>query len=153
MTSILFEPLLTGPLLLALTRGPASIRAHLERYLADWNVGGLSRGIVSAARLVTALKWLFALGLLRRGNGALNAYARNHWSWGRRGEAWEFGPDRREVAVVTGGCSGFGYLISKGLAGEMMVVVLDISDCPADLANSTSMRTRPPALHLERRRG
>lgn len=141
MTSILLEPALTGPLLLALTRGPASIRAHLERYLADWNIGGLSRGVINAARLITALKWLFALGIVRRSNGALNAYARNHWTWGRRGEPWEFGSERKEVAIVTGGCSGFGYLISKGLAEKMMVVALDISDCPADLANSTFIKS------------
>lgn len=112
MASLLLEPAITGPLLLALTTGPASIRGHVERYAREWNVGGISAGILTVARLVTALKWLTALGLVSRANQLFNAYARNHWRWSRQGRAWEFGVERREVAVVTGGCSGYWHPFS-----------------------------------------
>lgn len=39
-----------------------------------------------------------------------------------------------EVAIVTGGCSGFGFLTVQGLASRLhKVIVLDVSDLPPEL--------------------
>ncbi|KAJ9649696.1 hypothetical protein H2199_000475 [Coniosporium tulheliwenetii] len=121
-----FEPILTGPLLLALTRGPPELRLRLLRAFPS---------LTNARRLpvlLRTLKWLFALGLAGKVNDRLNAWAQNHWQWRKQGAKWDFA-NQKEVAIVTGGCSGFGHLMVKGLAGKMKVVVLDVQDLPADL--------------------
>lgn len=82
--------------------------------------------------LLRTLKWLFALGLAGKVNDRLNAWAQNHWQWRKQGAKWDFA-NQKEIAIVTGGCSGFGHLMVKGLAGKMKVVVLDVQDLPADL--------------------
>lgn len=122
-----FEPFLVGPIILALTRGPPKLQQWLQR-----NIPSLYRDPRRLQRILTTLKWLFALGAVAKVNKRLNAFAKNHWCWQKQGVRWNFSTPT-EVAVVTGGCSGFGYLIVKGLAGKMKVVVLDVSDMPEDL--------------------
>lgn len=77
------------------------------------------------------LRTLAGFALVYGLNRTLNTIAKNHWQIRRQGIAWRF-PE--EVALVTGGCSGFGLLIAKGLAPKVKkVVVLDVSDPPDDL--------------------
>jgi all-trans-retinol dehydrogenase (NAD+) len=129
-----FEPTLTGPLLLILTRGPEKLRQPLQRLILR-----LFASNRSLAYVVKTLKWLFALGLAARVNDILTAWAMNHWRLRKQGVPWDFDSrTKKEIAVVTGGCSGFGYLTVKGLAGKMKVVILDVSDLPEDLKSCMS---------------
>jgi all-trans-retinol dehydrogenase (NAD+) len=122
------EPALTGPLLLALTRGPPWLQEYLLRPLA--------RTGVKPEQLIRSLKLLFALGVVGGANKFLNDLARNHWRLRKQGVPWDF-TSQRELCVVTGGCSGFGYLISKGLAAKTKLVVIDIQELPADLKDAS----------------
>lgn len=65
------EPALTGPLLLALTRGPPWLQEYLLR--------PLNKTRVQKDQLVKILKLLLALGVVRRTNNLLNKLALNHW--------------------------------------------------------------------------
>ena len=129
------EPTLTGPLLYVLTRGPEKLRQPLKDFLLRlFASDNHAKNLVRVAYLIKTLKWLFAIGLAARVNNLLTAWALNHWRVRKQGVNWDFDESRKtEVAIVTGGCSGFGYLIVKGLAPKMKVVVLDVSDLPEDL--------------------
>jgi all-trans-retinol dehydrogenase (NAD+) len=120
-----FEPTLTGPLLLILTRGPESLREPLQEFLLKpFASNRHDRNLVRAAYIVKTLKWLFALGLAARANDILTAWALNYWRFRKQGVSWSFDErTKKEVALVIGGCSGFGLLVTKGLAGKMKVVV------------------------------
>jgi hypothetical protein len=129
LTRVALEPIFTGPLLLALLRGRLSLHAQLL-YPLD------GQPCISVSTVLTTLKWLFGLGLARKVNAVLTAYAHNHWHVRKMGEPWDFDEDgKKEIAVVTGGCSGFGLLIAKGLSKNMRVVVLDVQDAPKEFEN------------------
>ena len=130
-----FEPVLTGPLLYLLTRGPEPYRQRVrDVLLRPISSADYSTNLVRAEYLIKTLKWFFALGLASRVNGVLSAWAANHWRWTKQGVPWDFDErTKKEIAVVTGGCSGFGLLISKGLAERCKVVVMDVQDLPEDL--------------------
>lgn len=121
-----FSPIFTGGLLYALTRAPDSVRgpliSRLRQYLSPESI----------ARIVTGLKWLLALGLVRNVNSAISAWAVNNFRFRseRRNYDWP-----RELAVVTGGSGGFGSLFAKDLAKHgIKVVVLDVTEgLPADM--------------------
>lgn len=122
------SPVITGALLFALTRAPASIKQPLLRHLNKY----LSPKAI--AWLITLLKWDFALGLTRSANSLLNAWSLNRFRIRSQRHKYDW---PREVAVVTGGSSGFGALISKDLANhEVKVVVLDVNALPDDMANN-----------------
>ena len=107
--NIPFSPAVTGALLYGLTKAPEQYRAklleRLGRYLSRQNI---DRG-------VTVLKWLFALGLARNVHVFLSEIAQNNFRL--RSERHRYVWDR-EIAVVTGACSGFGALMAKGLASK-----------------------------------
>lgn len=66
-------------------------------------------------------------------NRKLSDVALNNGRWTAWSEKKRWKWDE-EVAVVTGGCSGIGELIVKGLAGRgVRVVVLDINGLPGRL--------------------
>jgi len=45
-----------------------------------------------------------------------------------------------EIAIVTGGCSGFGYLTVQGLAPKLhKVIVLDVADLPPELERNRNV--------------
>lgn len=136
-----FEPTLTGPLLLILTQGPERLRQPLQQFLLKpFASDRYDRDLVRVAYIVKTLKWLFALGLAARVNDILTAWAVNHWRLRKQGVPWNFDERiKKEIAVVTGGCSGFGLLTVKGLARHMKVVALDVQDLPEELRSCRVM--------------
>lgn len=135
ITKVASEPLLTGALLYALTRGPPHFRARL---LAPFQstlpvFTNTPKGVSRLAALITVLKVLTTAGVLRRINQALNRLAWNNWSLGRNGAEWEFGPSKKELVLITGGSSGFGYEMVKAFSKHARVVAIDISSFPAEL--------------------
>lgn len=125
------EPLVTGPILYALTKWPPHLR---EKLLQPFRNNLLSRDAANRiSKIVLVLKYLFALGVARRLNQALNRLALNYWHLRPVGAPWEFGPSQKELIVITGGCSGFGYEMVKGFAGKARVLVLDVSPIPPEL--------------------
>jgi len=133
------EPFITGPLLWALTRGPADLRERLLSPVRNNTPDRLKNYLgptsdVRLAKIISILKILFALGAVKRVNNALNALALNGWYLpGMKPMAkWRW-DGKTEVVVITGGCSGFGYEMVKGFAGKAKVVVIDISELPSEL--------------------
>ncbi|KAF1809544.1 NAD(P)-binding protein [Eremomyces bilateralis CBS 781.70] len=128
------EPLLTGALLYALTRGPDNVRARL---LAPFQNNVFAKnGAARLAAFITVLKILTGVNVLKRVNRVLNSLAWNNWSLGRRpGAAFKFGPNKEELVIITGGSSGFGYEMVKAFSKLARVVVLDIQDFPLELAS------------------
>jgi len=126
------EPIITGGLLYLLTRGPPQIR---DRILAPFQNNLLAKnGVARLASFITILKFLTALGVVKRANRALNRLALNNWTLGRPGAPFRFGPGKEELVVITGGSSGFGYEMVKGFSRHARVAVLDIMDFPPELA-------------------
>ncbi|KAF3037743.1 hypothetical protein E8E11_001070 [Didymella keratinophila] len=129
------EPLLTGSLLYLLTRGPPHIRAKL---LAPFQstlpvFTNTPKGVARLATLITILKVLTTAGVLRRINAGLNRLAWNNWSLSRNGVDWQFGPSKKELVLITGGSSGFGYEMVKSFSKHARVVAIDVSPFPAEL--------------------
>ncbi|KAF3048118.1 hypothetical protein E8E12_010517 [Didymella heteroderae] len=135
LTEAVSEPLLTGSLLYLLTRGPPHIRAKL---LAPFQstlpvFTNTPKGVARLATLITILKVLTTAGVLRRINAGLNRLAWNNWSLSRNGADWQFGPSKKELVLITGGSSGFGYEMVKSFSKHARVVAVDISPFPAEL--------------------
>lgn len=63
--------------------------------------------------LIKAARYLSAIGVLWFANKVLSGLSLNHWRLRRQGEPWVF-DGQKELAIVTGGSSGFGRLIVKG---------------------------------------
>lgn len=136
------SPTLTGLVLLLLIRGPRDVRARLVRALgADAEPRRLER-------VVGLLKVLFAVGVVRVANAVLNQWALRQWRW-RRVErdgvgSWDFDGKKGvgEVVVVTGGCSGIGKEVVKGLAERggvgVKVVVVDVAELPGEFEGRKS---------------
>ena len=128
--SLALNPALTAPLLWLLTYGPQSLRTQL----AD-RVGAL-RDPRQRVLVLKVLRWLLAAGVVRGVNRGLNRVALNAWRAGSEKGRWRW---EGEVAVVTGGSSGFGELIVKGLAAKgVKVAVLDIRPLPVGLQGCKS---------------
>jgi all-trans-retinol dehydrogenase (NAD+) len=127
------QPLFTGALLAALTRAPIQYRARLLKILGD---AGLSADRI--VFLIKSLKFLLAIGVVRKTNQALNRLALNGWQLiGKPGTAFKW--DRQtELVIVTGGCSGFGYEMVKGFSKHARVIVLDVSPLPEELKRRMS---------------
>jgi all-trans-retinol dehydrogenase (NAD+) len=121
------NPNITGPLLFALTRAPASIQDPLKRQLAKF----LSEAGIAC--FIKYLTWAWALGVAGKVNGTLNSWALNNWQWKSQKEKWVW---NKEVAIVTGGCSGIGLEIVRGfMRKSIKVAVLDIQPLPKELDN------------------
>lgn len=128
LKSLPLSPLFTGSALYLLTRAPP----HIQRPVLDKLLSVISPPNV--ARLVTALKWLFAAGLIKNINNYLNQWAGNDFTLFSSTQGWDW---QNEIAVVTGGSSGFGALFAKDLSAKgIHVVVLDINELPAHLQNN-----------------
>ncbi|THW73776.1 NAD(P)-binding protein [Aureobasidium pullulans] len=131
MASILkrasFSPVVTGAALLVLLKGPENIQRpvydYLHQLLKPHNI----------ERLITTLKWLFAYGLIKNVNEAINQLARNNFSLRSSKADWDW---NNEIAIVTGGSSGFGALFSKDLSQKgIHVVAIDVNPLPSHLEN------------------
>ncbi|KAJ4297993.1 hypothetical protein N0V90_005892 [Kalmusia sp. IMI 367209] len=129
INAALAEPILTGSLLYLLTRSPLHIRERLLRPFSNWAKNGASR----LASIVNILKLLLVLGVARRTNQALNRFALNGWAFRRQGAPFEFGPAKKELVVITGGSSGFGYEMVKTFSKHARVVAFDVNPLPAEL--------------------
>ena len=123
------NPVLTGALLWLLTRAPADIQA---RVLGPLRARGLTNDHI--AKITRLLKYLLVIGVGTSLNEVLNRFALKYWHLRRPGAPFKFGDaSKSELVVITGGCSGFGYEMVKGFAGKARVIILDISDLPAEL--------------------
>lgn len=129
---IITEPLLSGGLLLLLTKTPPGIRSNILQIPQ-----GLSSKRLSM--VTVTLQVLLAVGLLARLNQALNWWARGHWCLRLQGQAWDFSGEK-ETAVVTGGSSGFGLLMARKLSRTCRVAVVDVQTPPEDLLDSEYSR-------------
>lgn len=123
-----FSPLFTGSALYLLTRGPPSIRQplleQLRQVLAPHNI----------SRLITGLKWLLAIGLVRNINSYLTEWSGNNFYFTSNKSDWEW---EKEICVVTGASSGFGALFTKDLSAKgIRIVALDINELPPHLQNN-----------------
>ncbi|KAK7913917.1 hypothetical protein PG985_011620 [Apiospora marii] len=119
-----FEPIVTGPVLGLLLYTPE------QTWVNALEAASVSR-IVDLQTLTRILGLLATLGVIRKTNAALNAWATNNWQI-RAGQGWNW---PSEIAVVTGGCSGIGKAIAEALAShEIRVAVLDVQDAPQKFA-------------------
>lgn len=129
------NPLFTAPLLWLLTKAPGQFQEPALRQLARLPAS------FTVPRIVSALKWLVVFGVVDKLNGWLSSLATNGWSVRSDADRWIW---PREVAVVTGGCSGIGEVVVKGLVEKgVKVAILDVQPLPKRLEHS--MPPPPPA--------
>lgn len=122
------SPVITGGALWLLLKGPENLRQptydYLNQILRPQNIG----------RLITSLKWLFALGLVRNLALALNTWAGNSFNLRSSKNEWKWD---KEIAVITGGSGGFGQLFARDLSKNgIHVVILDVTPLPPHLQNN-----------------
>lgn len=129
VSHLALNPAVTASLLYILTKGPAGLRTRLTNRFA-----GL-RDPARYATIIRALQWCLTLGLLRSANKTLNHLALNNYRLRPSSAQWHWD---KEVAVVTGGCSGIGALIVKRLVSRgVTVAILDVQSLPPELQGCT----------------
>ncbi|KAB2575682.1 Dehydrogenase RED2 [Lasiodiplodia theobromae] len=122
------NPLVTGPLLLLLTKAPDHVKEPIIRHLAS------IAPQLTIRRVVSSLKWLCAIGLVKHVNSWLNSLATNGWSIRSDANRWVWS---QEIAVVTGGCGGIGEVVVNGLIQRgVKVAILDVQPLPKRLEHS-----------------
>jgi 3-oxoacyl-ACP reductase-like protein len=120
------SPYVTGTLLYLLTVAPASLRDPLLLRLPT----------KSHAAVISSLKWLLALGILRKANRVLNDWADNKWLWKNDLSVWDW---KNEVAAITGGSNGIGAMVVKDLVAKgMKVAVIDVQPLSEELKGCTA---------------
>ncbi len=130
--NVALEPIITGPLLYFLLRQPQTFGDTVLRRFPK----------LENSTLIAALKWLVALGIGGKLSQVLNKWALNNWQLKAGKSNWQW---ENEIAVVTGGCSGFGEKVAQGLAGRgLKVVILDVQETPKSLQGCTC-RSYPPS--------
>ena len=82
------SPFISGPLLFLITKAPRSLR---EPLLRSFQAGK------APASLVTSLKILLTLGLIRQVNRILSEWADNNWIWKSDRARWVWD---KEIAVA-----------------------------------------------------
>ncbi|KAK4626085.1 Dehydrogenase RED2 [Fulvia fulva] len=128
-TKMLLTPAVTGALLFALTASPDRFRepllAHLKQYVSTINI----------SRLITTLKWLVAVGLVRDVNTWLSEWAQNNFRLQSEKHRYDW---PTEIALITGATGGFGSLMSKELAAKgVTIIAVDLrDDLPADMKSN-----------------
>ncbi|QIW97787.1 hypothetical protein AMS68_003305 [Peltaster fructicola] len=124
----LLNPLFTGPLYYALTEAPMHVRVPL--------LVGLSKILSEETieRIITGLKWLTVLGLLRKTSSFLSELGQNNWRLRSEKHRYNW---PSEIAVVTGAAGGFGKLLCAGLAKKgVKVIAVDVAaQMPPEVRN------------------
>ncbi|CAN9337344.1 unnamed protein product [Alternaria alternata] len=129
---IALNPLVTATLLWALTKGPTQLRSQLTTRIPAL------RDPHRYARILKALKWCLIAGTASVVNKQLNHIALNAGRLRSEKAKWNWS---REVAVVTGGCSGIGELVVKRLISKgIRVAVLDIQQLPSGLQGYAGLK-------------
>lgn len=130
IASAALNPIVTGALLAFLLRAPEDvIAATLQRASLPANY--------DLTKVKTVLKVLVGLGLTRAINNKLSSMASNSWRWGPA-PGWHW---PREIAVVTGGCSGIGLAIVRNLRAKgIRVAVFDIQPLPKELSKDSAIK-------------
>ncbi|KAF2003026.1 dehydrogenase/reductase SDR family member 8 precursor [Amniculicola lignicola CBS 123094] len=127
-----FNPVITASLLYILTRGPESLRRRLIGQFAYLQDPG------RLATIINVLKGLVSFAVINRVNGQFNKMALNAWRVKSEKKRWNLA---KEIAVITGGCSGIGALTVKGLAERgVRVAVLDIQGLPESLRDNANVK-------------
>ena len=127
---ILLSPLLSGPLLAALTWAPAQTQDALSTALKKLPVHNIDISSLDIPLARTVLKVVLALGVVRVLNRTLNTMAHNSWRLSKA-QGWDW---PTEIAVITGGSSGIGKdMVDKLVALKVRVAILDIQDAPKSL--------------------
>lgn len=122
---IALNPIVTSALLWVLTKAPPQLRSQFTSRIAAL------RDPTRHAQIIKALKWCLAFGVTGVLNKQLNHIALNAGRLRSEKARWNLS---REVAVITGGCSGIGELVVKRLANKgVRVAVLDIQQLPKSL--------------------
>lgn len=113
----IFEPIVTGAALWAITRGPPELNA----YAPDLSKLPVS---ISKETITFALKILLGLGLVRYFSNFMNRLSFGNWQLFYSGAPWVW---KKEIMVVTGGAGGIASAtIEKLLPTGMTVAVLDL---------------------------
>ena len=129
ISHLALNPAVTASLLYILTKGPSNLRLRLTNRFAAL------RDPVRHATIIRALKWLLTLGLVKNVNKTWNQLALNSYRLRPETSRWKWD---KEVAVVTGGCSGIGSLIVKKLVNKgVTVAILDVQQLPPALQGCT----------------
>lgn len=122
---VALNPIITAALLWVLTKGPPQLRSQLTNRIAAL------RDPIRYAQILKALKLCLAFGTVGVLNKQLNHIALNAGRIRSEKAKWNWS---REVAVVTGGCSGIGELVVARLISKgIRVAVLDIQQLPLSL--------------------
>jgi all-trans-retinol dehydrogenase (NAD+) len=138
---------LASSILYLLTRCPPALEPYVQKILSNLPLNSQLASYLTNNRplVITLLKAFIALGLIHNASSLLTSVALNNWQWRSDKHKWEWS---KEVAVVTGGCSGIGEEIVKGLARRgVKVVVLDVQEVPDRLKDGMS-EARLTILHL-----
>lgn len=118
LSGVLVNPFVTGTLLWTFIRARNDIETRT--------------GLTGYKSLLALLKVLLVWGALKRINARLNSIALNHWRLRSAKAKWNWS---EEIAVVTGGCSGFGLLVTERLVRQgVKVAVVDVAPFPDRLA-------------------
>ena len=128
LAAFALNPTITGSLLYGLSRAPPQIRERLLRLLERSPVK------INIVKLIKVLNWLLAIGLVKKVNDSLSSLALNQWQRKSDKLRWNW---PKEIAVVTGGCSGIGAAVTGLLlARGVRVAILDPAPTPPRFQNS-----------------
>ncbi|KAF1944859.1 dehydrogenase/reductase SDR family member 8 precursor [Clathrospora elynae] len=129
---VALNPIVTGAILWVLTKGPPQVRSKLTSRISAL------RDPIRYAQILKALKWCLAFGITGVVNKQLNHVALNAGRYRSDKARWDW---NREVAVVTGGCSGIGELVVMRLMNRgIRVAVLDVQQLPPSLQGYTNIK-------------
>ncbi|KAH8812232.1 hypothetical protein F5884DRAFT_784827 [Xylogone sp. PMI_703] len=137
LSRTVLSPVLSGPLLLAVTYAPDVVHRALAAIAKPLPGQLVTSSSLDLSPIRTVLRILVALGVLRQLNMALNTMASNSWRL-RAAKGWDW---PNEVAVVTGGASGIGKsIVERLVALGIRVAVFDVQDLPKEMQADQRIR-------------